>query len=188
MGIGARHRKAGVTLDQKIQLWNAIGTWVAGIATFAAVITSLYLARQSSRVKMKAVVGLRLVIGRGAPREEVLQFSVTNQGDRPVTISNVGWVIGKGKNQRHALQLFGSAYSASIPKTLAHGERADFLISFTERPDWLDEFSKKFVMTNDPKVLRTLTAEIRTSVDQTVKVKPEALLLQRIAEAYKSPA
>lgn len=175
-----------MTLDQKIQLWNAIGTWVAGFATFAAVVVSLHLARQSSRVKLKAVVGLRLLIGRGSPQEEVLQFSVTNQGDRPVTISNVGWVIGKGKSQRNALQLFGSAYSASIPKTLAHGERADFLISFTERPDWLEDFSRKFVMTNDPKMLRTLTAEIYTSVDQTVAVKPEAPLLKRIAASYKA--
>lgn len=174
-----------MSLDQKIQIWNAIGTWVAGLATFAAVVVSLYLSQQSSRVKLKAVVGLRLLVGRGVPKEEVLQFSVTNQGDRPVTISNIGWVIGKGTKRRNAIQLFGSQFSADVPATLVHGQRADFLVSFTERPDWLEDFAKNFLKTNDHKLLASLTAEIYTSVDQTVKTKPEGAFVKRLAEAYK---
>ena len=46
---------AGMTLDQKIQIWVAVGTWVAGLATFAAVILALYLAARG-RIAPSGVV------------------------------------------------------------------------------------------------------------------------------------
>jgi hypothetical protein len=30
-----------MTLDQQIQVWNAVGTWLAGITTFMAVVVDL---------------------------------------------------------------------------------------------------------------------------------------------------
>jgi hypothetical protein len=53
------YRDAGMTLDQKIQIWVAVGTWVAGLATLAAVIVALRLAKQVEKVKLKVQVGLR---------------------------------------------------------------------------------------------------------------------------------
>jgi len=176
-----------MTLDQQIQVWNVIGTWVAGLATFGAVIMSLYLARQPGKVKLKATAGLRDLVGNGFPAQEVLQFAVTNHGERPVTVSNVGWVVGKGKARRYAVQLFGSQASADIPQTLAHGQREDFLVFFSESPEWLKDFAKNFVKSDAPAVLASLRAEIYTSVDQTVTVKPEAPFLARLAEAFKEP-
>jgi hypothetical protein len=65
------YRNAGMTLDQKIQIWVAVGTWVAGLATLAAVIVALRLAKQVEKVKLKVHVGLReLVMGDGSPFQE----------------------------------------------------------------------------------------------------------------------
>ena len=36
-----------MTFEQKVQLWMVVGTWVAGLATLAAVMTSLYFARSA---------------------------------------------------------------------------------------------------------------------------------------------
>ena len=79
-----------------------IGTWVAGLATFLAVITSLYLSRRAERVRLKIWVGIRVVVpGTGAPRDEYVCFNVTNIGERPVVINLITWVIGRGKKRTH---------------------------------------------------------------------------------------
>lgn len=55
-----------MTFEQQINIWNAVGTWLAGIATFAAVLVSLYLARKSERIRITATAGLRQVfVGDG---------------------------------------------------------------------------------------------------------------------------
>jgi hypothetical protein len=51
-----------MTLDQKIQISIAIGTWLAGIATFFAVIVALSLSRRAEKVRLKVSVGLREAI------------------------------------------------------------------------------------------------------------------------------
>ena len=80
-----------MTFDQKIQLWNAIGTWVAGIATFCAVIVSLHLARRVEKVRLRTRVGIRQMFqGDGTPGQELLEFHITNLGDRPVTVVSLG--------------------------------------------------------------------------------------------------
>ena len=175
-----------MSLDQKLQLWNVIGTWVAGVATFAAVLVSLYLARQPSKLKLKMTVGLRDLVGRGYPAQAVLQFAITNHGDRPVTVSNIGWAVGKGKSRRYAMQLFGSTLSADLPKTLLHGQHADFVVFFSERPDWLKDFAENFVKSAEPAVLSTLVAEVYTSLDYTVRVRPERAFLDRLVAEYSA--
>ena len=45
-----------MTFDQKVQLWMVVGVWVAGLATFAAVVTSLYFARSAKKVRLKIFV------------------------------------------------------------------------------------------------------------------------------------
>jgi len=50
-----------MTLDQQIQMWNVIGTWLAGIATFAAVVLSLRLARKAKSIRLQANAGIRLI-------------------------------------------------------------------------------------------------------------------------------
>ena len=43
-----------MTLDQTLQLWNTVGTWVAGVATFLAVCLSLWLARRGETFQISA--------------------------------------------------------------------------------------------------------------------------------------
>ena len=72
-----------MTFDQKIQVWNAVGTWMAGVATFLAVLVSLYLARKGDAVNIKANVGVRLVFaGDGSDAEEHVGFDIVNLGYR----------------------------------------------------------------------------------------------------------
>jgi len=170
-----------MTLDQKIQIWVAVGTWVAGLATLAAVIVALRLAKQVEKVKLKVHVGLReLFMGDGSPSQEHLAISVTNLGERSVTINSVGWAVGRGKHRKFALQPEAAVYSAHYPVELTYGKQADFMVSFLIVPTWLKDFATGFVRDLSDRNLKTLVARIGTSVGQTVEVKPENNLLEAL--------
>ena len=99
-----------MTFDQKVQLWMVVGTWVAGLATLLAVMTALYLAKNVEKVRLKIFVGIREVFpGDGSSPEHVC-FDVTNVGQRPVTITGVGWVIGKRKKRKGLIQLLSGSW------------------------------------------------------------------------------
>jgi hypothetical protein len=175
------YRGAGMTLDQIIQIWVAVGTWVAGLATFAAVVVALYLAKQVEKVKLKVHVGLReLVMGDGSPFQEHLAISVTNLGERAVTINSVGWAVGKGRHRRFALQPEAGVYSARYPIELTYGKGANFMVSFLIIPTWLKDFATGFVRDLSDRNLKSLVAQIHTSVGQTIEVKPEYDLLEAL--------
>ena len=172
---------AGMTLDQKIQIWVAVGTWVAGLATLAAVIVALRLAKQVEKVKLKVHVGLReLVMGDGSPFQEHLAISVTNLGERAVTINSAGWAVGKGKHRKFAIQTVAAVYSTKYPVELSYGKEANFMVSFLIVPAWLKDFATGFVRDLSDRNLQTLVAQIHTSVGQTVEVKPENDLLEAL--------
>jgi hypothetical protein len=175
-----------MTIDQQIQLWNTVGNWLAAIATFGAVVVSLYLARRSEKVRLKAFAGLRMVVrGDGSPAEEHLNIGVTNIGDRPVTVTTVGWAVGRGKKRRYCIQTVSGSWTAQYPVELAHGKAANFMVSFTHTPTWLSEFANDFLGPIPDKDLKTLVAHIHTSLGQTVEVRPEGDLLERLKRARK---
>ena len=172
-----------MTLDQKIQIWVAIGTWVSGTATVAAVITALYLAKRVESVRLNVQVGLmQVVIGDGSPFQEHVGINVTNLGERPVTVNTVGWAIGKGKKRRFAIQPLNSSHSAQYPIELAHGKSASFLVSFDVMPGWKREFATGFVRDLSDESLKTLVAQVHTSVGKTVDVHPRKDLLDALKE------
>lgn len=173
-----------MTLDQQIQIWSAVGTWVAGIATFIAVLVSLYLARRAEAVKIKTDVGVRLIFaGDGTPAEKHVGFSAVNLGDRPINIVSIGWSVGKGKDKRCCVQSVAGQYSHQYPKQIAHGEQASFLVSLKTAPNWPKEFVEGFVKDISEKNLKTLRALINISLGKAIEVVPEGNLLKMLREA-----
>lgn len=170
-----------MTLDQIIQVWVAVGTWVSSIGTIAAVITALYMVKRVENVHLSVQVGLmHIVIGDGSPFQEHMGINVTNLGERPVTINSVGWAIGKGKKRSFAIQPLYSPHSAHYPIELAYGKSANFLVSFDLYPDWIKEFATGFVKDLSDKSLKTLVAQVHTSVGKTVEVHPRKDLLDAL--------
>jgi hypothetical protein len=177
-----------MTLDQTIQVWNAVGTWLAGIATFLAVLVSLHLARRAQTIRLKANAGLTLVFaGDGTPAEEHVGISVVSLGDRTIIINSIGWRIGKRENRRVCIQPVSGQYTHQYPRQLAYGEQASFLVSFNATPAWLTEFSKGFVKDVSAANLKTLRAIVHTSIGQSIEVVPDASLLERLRVAAGYP-
>jgi hypothetical protein len=69
---------------------SAIGTWVGGIATFAAVVVALITARESKAIKLRVSVG----IGYMPKGEDLIPahvvYSAYNNGYRPVRLTHIG--------------------------------------------------------------------------------------------------
>ena len=71
--------------DQEIQILGMVGTWFAGLGTFAAASIALWIALRAQKVKLRCAVGLRSLFA-GQIHREILLFNVTNIGDRSVNI------------------------------------------------------------------------------------------------------
>ncbi len=174
-----------MTFDQKIQVILAVGTWFAAIGTIAAVVVALYLVRRTEKVRLKTHVGLRVLVGADGQIEH-LNMNVTNVGEKPVTVNSIGWAIGKGKERRYCIQPVYGKWTSQYPVELSHGKSVDFMVSFLDVPDWLYEFSTGFVKDLSNKSIKTLVAQIFTSVGQTIEVRPEGNLIERLREVASS--
>lgn len=168
-----------MTFDQKIQVWVAVGTWLAGLATLAATVVALRLARQGQRIQLKVHVGIReLYVGDGTPAQDHVCIDVTNLGDRPVTVNTVGWAVGKGKRRKYCIQPTSGRYTSQYPVELAHGKNAKFMVSFTDTPSWANHFATGFIENLSERSLKSLVAQVHTSVGTTIETKPESGLLE----------
>jgi hypothetical protein len=68
------------TVDQQIQLWNTVGTWLAGLSTFLAVFVSLRLARRSEELSHKPLLQLHLNENTSDPIYKFIGVEIENVG------------------------------------------------------------------------------------------------------------
>jgi hypothetical protein len=83
------------------KLWEVLGTWAAAVATFAAVIVSLRLARRAERPQLRIRADLRLLLDpakvadpenvRRDQLPEMIFLDMANVGLTTARITSVGW-------------------------------------------------------------------------------------------------
>jgi len=133
-------------MDQ--ETWRFINTfapWLSAIGTLSAVVTSLYLARQSNRIKMELRVGLRRVgyvggqpmtepVAKGATPTPPLLFwlNITNLGHRGATIDKVYWKLVPWSKRGLIWFPPQNSYSSAFPITLGDGQSASYAIPVPE--------------------------------------------------------
>lgn len=172
-----------------LQLWDVIGTWVASIGTVSAVITSLWLAYHQSKLKLKVASGIRQLITPGSDHiPEYCVINVVNTGSKPAKITNISWEAGRFKDKKCLIQLFGYPGFDSIPKVLAEGEEANFMVPLREngdQEDWIVRFSINLLKDN-PRIVSSLKACVHTSVGQSFKVRAEKALIDELAKSFEA--
>lgn len=158
-----------------------IGTWVAAVATFAAVAVALYLSRRSERIRLKVTAGIRLLLlDSGVPSDRIVLINFVNLGDRTVVVNSVGWKIGKGTKARLCVQTGSGPRNSNIPKFLAHGESGSLVVSLNETPAWAVDFVSDFILDLSDKNLKTLRVWVHTSLGETVEAVPENNIIEEI--------
>lgn len=127
----------GDGMDQALLFWTkigALGQLAGALATFLAVIVSLYVVITDRREGVKLVVGKRKIIGGGV-NLDVISFEITNVGARPFVINSIGWRTGWFKRgpqslkYKWAIQLGdNSMFSTQLPHLLQQGQSASVTI------------------------------------------------------------
>ena len=82
-----------------IAFWGMIGNWFTGLATFLAVIVSLYLSTRQTRIKLKCLFGERIkILGDGTNLGKCIFIEITNLSLMPINIEHqlgIGMVTKK---------------------------------------------------------------------------------------------
>jgi len=176
-----------LTFDQWMTVLGAMGSWLAAVGTIAASGVALLLAGRAEKVKLKVWAGRRLIVGGGSGQPtECVVISVTNLGERPVIIQSAAWRMGKGKSRQYAIQMPSTTSPSQFGKRIDYGENAQFMVNFVESPDWMRDFATNVVQDGSDKWLKTLRAQVNTSVGHTETVKPEQPFLDEIKQILET--
>ena len=187
-----------------------MGTWVAALATFAAVVVSLWLSSRRDSVSLRVRIGMRMIVGGGEPRINILSIEVTNLGERPVKLTGMGWEIGRTKRTKRSAHQVGQGdprFARRVPLSLDHGESAELGFELEDDTDWFGRFLERVIEESlgasgfrvraleavvgavlGPTLdrhLRSLRFWVSTSVGKFVSVKPEAAFVQRLRDEYQ---
>ena len=132
--------------DWCLHLWEVVGVWFTGTATFAAVVVSLMLAsRKGIRLEVSARVMLIIDPGAEPPYPEVLFITVRNVGTRTAKITGAGW-RHRPWGRRHAYQQFNLEGYSGPPATIKPGNDCDFTLPLSNPGcDWEVSFLEKVV-------------------------------------------
>jgi hypothetical protein len=173
-----------------VDTWKFINTfapWFSAIGTLSAVSVSLFLARSEKPIKFEILAGHRIIIQPGTGRNypEYLLISAINTGHRIATITNVGWEVGLFR-KRHAIQVVHKdIYSSGLPAKIDDGEEARWMIPLDLDRNWIESFSKDFLMPYPRWNLFWMKLQIHTSVGKTFKRRIEKSLRLKLLEECK---
>lgn len=125
-----------------VDIWNAVGTWISGLGTIGAVITSLWLANNNNKIKLKIKVNSSILIDTFTKeKQEVCHIEIVNICTRNVKINAIGWEIKRGKIKQNFYQKTDGSLSAKLPLTLNEGEDISIALDF-KHGDWLKSMAK----------------------------------------------
>ena len=151
--------------------------WASAVGTILAAAVALFLAHNSSRVKLR--VSIAEAEAPAAYPSRAIAFNVTNLGERPVTIVRLRWRAGRGPNSREEdawvhLHMSGD----ETPKTLVYGESATFYV-YQQEPGipWLSNFLTDLLLENS---VSTLRGCVYTSVAHVQTVVPDPDFLRQL--------
>jgi hypothetical protein len=164
---------------------NGFANWFAAIGSIAAAVVALYLANRSNKPSAKVSVGHRIIVGPGSkkPYPEIIVFKITNTGDRPIRVVQIGWKVGLFRKQ-YAVQTFDEAQSSPLPVELTHSQEASWFIPLdsTDEP-WFEFFSKTMILPHKRTNLLTLRANFYASIGYEFSTRPEKNLLEKLESA-----
>ncbi|WP_312804213.1 hypothetical protein [Atlantibacter hermannii] len=149
------------------------GVWFSGIATFLAVITSLYIALRDRKAFIAGEVRCAHIFTE-IDDSPIIRITVVNRSLHPIRIKAISWDVG-GDNEMQ--QLFRNGESDPLPIRLENGDEANYRIIIDESEGWFRRMAKRIKKLNKhPKKLRCVitlsTGErLRLKVDKRVKEK-----------------
>jgi len=169
-----------MSIDWSAVSWGSVADWVSGIGSLSAAIVALYLARWSQRIRLQGYCGLRVSVGGGGPRDELVFVSVTNIGTRSTVVCNLGMRVGLFKKRFAIITMQKDIYSVGIPYAIGDGQEGHWAMPLNEKKSWLRELCDGFVLT--PMDVKTLLFQVHTTHGEVFNIKPEPPLRKALLE------
>ncbi|CAP41340.1 hypothetical protein predicted by Glimmer/Critica [Bordetella petrii] len=156
------------------------------LATFSAVLASLWLARRPDRLDLKGRAGIRIIVTPGVRQhQEMLMLEVINTGRRPAKVTFIGWEYVTGwRRKKNFVQMTDQAdgLSSSLPVVLDDGAEARWCHPFEQWASMVE----KFTGTENSANFERLNFVFGTSVGQQYKVRVEKSLSDRLQKIWES--
>ncbi|ENL7640133.1 hypothetical protein JVB16_13825 [Enterobacter hormaechei] len=152
---------------------SAYGAWFSGVATFLAVITSLFIAL----INRRAFIGGKVKFGRIMSDDDdrrLIAITVVNRSLHSIKIKAIYWYVG---GEIELQQLFRNKESDRLPTRLENGDEANYRIIIDADEDWFKRMAVRLKKLNfHPNKIRCVitlsTGErFRLKVDKRVKEK-----------------
>ncbi|EPJ7319059.1 hypothetical protein R4R82_001146 [Enterobacter asburiae] len=156
--------------------WSMIGTWFAGIATFMAVLVSLYLANGKTRPRLKADVSWSVISG-GSHTIAGIGITVANASQAKVVITGISWLTGSDKK---LAQTFGHPLSAKMPTKLEEGESAFYFIEVGEDMGWPKQILSNIKKSGGSISKVKLSVSMASGIKKTFKVETITSMLKNL--------
>jgi len=168
-----------------------LGTWIAGLATVAAVVVSLYLARRDSQIRLQVTATVGKVFGDPSVSHETehLWILVTNVGRRGATLNSIGWRTGilhpklPWIGRRYALQGADFPGSTRLPAKLGDGDSASFMIPLE---DWAIRVGPDLIRKPRSLMSHLVFVQAHTSTNDTFSRRIAPSLRKSIQEHIRS--
>lgn len=166
---------------------NGFANWFAAAGSFAAAAVALYVANRAGKPTAILSVDCRIIVGPGStkPYPEFVLFRLTNTGDRPIRVINIGWSAGFWRKS-YVMQKFDPALSSRLPLDLSHAEEGIWYVPLACKEDpWPEYFVKTVLHPRGWVALWTLRAQALSSVGLVFVARPEKELRAILKNAFK---
>ena len=159
--------------------WAMLGSWASGVATFLAVVVSLYLANRRSRPVLNISIewcfidsGYQIISG--------VSVTVANAADTNVVITSIAWEMGGNKK---LAQMFDHGLSDKMPKKLASGESAMFFVENDQSNSWLRALLKNIKEHNGNVDKLTACVSLASGVKKRKRAKILSAALKELSRS-----
>lgn len=176
--------------QEQWQLINSFAEWFSAVGTVAAVIVSLYLARQDQRVRLRITATIGNIFGDPTVDVKVdhLWITVTNVGRRTAVLNSVAWRVGflpaklSRFGRKYAIQNFDLPNCTRLPAKLEDGDSASFMIPLDR---WLGYFAGDMFPRPHWLSLYFVTALAFASTGKAASVRVSGSLRKALKEALR---
>ncbi|QMV50947.1 hypothetical protein [Ewingella americana] len=154
--------------------WSMVGTWVAGIMTFAAVCISLIVSFRRPVPRIMGTASPIIIMPNSRLTRSGIGLNIYNRGSGPVNITSIIWNFGKNTRLYYPVDPSGH----TIPKKLETGESATFFFWNDESNGWAENV-KNNVLESGGKINK-LRLEISVGTGDVFYIPPTKEVLKII--------
>ncbi|WP_213071523.1 hypothetical protein [Acinetobacter wuhouensis] len=171
--------------NSDLAFWSMIGTWLASIATVAAVILSLYISINTNKLKLKILNNITHFGDISSINFDDVYFGieVINVCDRTITVESI-YLLLPNKSSL-VFPYYDSPYSTRLPKKIEHSEKTQFYISYLKNEKGIKDYL--LILKDGDLDFKKWRFAVRISTGQVFTSKINPRIISKLEELKEAP-